>query len=204
MAGQRRVFLIALDVDEVLADFLAKLLEYHNQEYGSRLRREDFYTYDWWHVWGGSSEEAFRKFYQFMLTPLAEAVEPMPGAIEGVRALKRAGHRLEVITGRPKQLSYLTQEWLDRWFGKLIDGFHSTDMHIFNHGHDSKGTLCRDLRADLLIDDMYKYGEECLDFSVPFLLYDSPWNRAYPLRPGMRRAKNWPEIVNIVDDMSII
>lgn len=190
--------MIALDVDEVLADFLAKMIEYHNQEYGTSLKRSDFYTYDWWHVWGGTADEAFHKLYQFMLSPMNDEVMPILGAVEGVRALKEAGHRLAVITGRPKQVSYLTEEWLERWFAGLIDEFHSTDMHIFNHGSDSKGTLCRDLHADLLIDDMYKYGEECTQFSVPFFLFDSPWNRDYQLKPSMRRVKSWSEITEKV------
>ena len=52
---------IGVDLDEVLGDFLSSLIQYHNTNYNSVLSREDFHSYKFWEVWGGTKEEAIQK-----------------------------------------------------------------------------------------------------------------------------------------------
>lgn len=36
---------IAIDVDDVLADFISSLVKGHNDEFGTQLKKEDFHTF---------------------------------------------------------------------------------------------------------------------------------------------------------------
>lgn len=41
----------------VLASFVERLAEFHNEEYGSNLAVHHFNSYEFRHVWGGTEEE---------------------------------------------------------------------------------------------------------------------------------------------------
>lgn len=41
---------------------------------------------------------------------------PVPGAVEGVKALKEMGFRLVIVTARHGNELPITQEWLDEYF----------------------------------------------------------------------------------------
>lgn len=67
---------VACDCDEVLARFVAGepttvcylldphslgVVQFHNEKYKTDLKFEDFFSYDFTAVWGGSREDAFEK-----------------------------------------------------------------------------------------------------------------------------------------------
>lgn len=58
---------VGVDLDEVLADFLPSLMDYHNENYGTDFKKEDFHSYQFWHVWGGTREEAIQKYMAFLI-----------------------------------------------------------------------------------------------------------------------------------------
>ena len=82
--------LIAIDLDEVLADTLTSLIKYHNNEYDTSFRRADFFSYSWWEVWGGTREESIEKFMQFSRTELFTSIQPILHAISAIRELSKS------------------------------------------------------------------------------------------------------------------
>ena len=56
---------IALDLDDVLLDFIPALVEFHNSTYGTSLTKKDFHPYHFAKVWGGNVEEAIQKMRLF-------------------------------------------------------------------------------------------------------------------------------------------
>lgn len=72
--------IIAVDIDEVLAQFIPKLADFHNDIYGGpSLSTESFVSYEFHKVWGGSIEECNQKVSkahlpsQLTLTPSINA-----------------------------------------------------------------------------------------------------------------------------------
>ena len=65
----------------------------------------------------------------------------------------------------------------------------------------NKGKICKDHGIDLLIDDFYEYALECVAVGVPVILFNTQWNDMLPLKKGMHRAANWPEILEIVNNL---
>ena len=55
---------IGLDLDEVLSRFVLGLVEYYNSTYKTSLKLEDFHSYKFWEVWGGTKEDTIKKISQ--------------------------------------------------------------------------------------------------------------------------------------------
>jgi hypothetical protein len=54
--------IVAVDIDEVLAQFIPKLAEFHNDVYGGNsLTIDSFVSYEFHRVWGGTVEECSSK-----------------------------------------------------------------------------------------------------------------------------------------------
>ena len=45
--------------------------------------------------------------------------KPVPGALEGISALKRMGYKLAIVTARHTEEQELTQKWLDKHYPGL-------------------------------------------------------------------------------------
>lgn len=55
--------------------------------------------------------------------------KPVPGALEGVKALKEMGYKLVIITARHTEEQPLTQKWLDQYFpGKYLGPLRYTNF----------------------------------------------------------------------------
>ena len=44
--------LTAVDIDDTLGDYTSSLAEFYNKKYNTSLVRNDFYSYNFWEVWG--------------------------------------------------------------------------------------------------------------------------------------------------------
>ena len=54
--------IIAIDVDDVLALFIDSICDFHNEFFeGTKFSPNLFFSYDFHHVWGGTSEECSLK-----------------------------------------------------------------------------------------------------------------------------------------------
>jgi len=55
--------IIAVDIDEVLADFIPTLASFHNVYYECEktLTADSFFSYEFHNVWGGTREECLKK-----------------------------------------------------------------------------------------------------------------------------------------------
>lgn len=188
---------LAIDIDEVLFPFVPELLRHHNEIYGTELKFEDFTSYDFAEVWGGTSREAVDKVHAF-LNLSQQHVEPLGEAFKAISALKQR-YKLVVITSRDRQLEERTTEWLVHHFP---DAFH--DIILAGNHHTglafrTKIEICQELAAICLIDDSLRYVTECSERGLRAILFgDYPWNRLDELPEGVARAKDWAEVVRLL------
>jgi len=193
--------LIAIDLDEVLADTLTSLIKYHNNEYDTSFRRADFFSYSWWEVWGGTREESIKKFMQFSRTSLFTSIKPIAQSQKGILTLSQK-HSLHVVTSRQSELASATHSWINTHFPGMF-----TQVHVINHPQwalggstRTKGEYCKEMRADLLIEDSLEYARECNDFSIPVLLIDSPWNQGvFPSHTV--RVNDWEDVTAVSNNI---
>ncbi|KAF9947269.1 hypothetical protein BGZ65_008958, partial [Modicella reniformis] len=76
---------IAVDLDEVLARTSVAIAEFHNDTYGTSLTVNDFTSYDFTKVWGGTREESIGKWRLFFDSPYFHKVEPVEGSLETLK-----------------------------------------------------------------------------------------------------------------------
>ncbi len=192
--------IIAIDVDEVLADLLSQFIKYHNDLYGTNLRREEFATYNWWEVIGDGYASDKEKILSFFKSPYVDQIEPIAGAQAGVKELKES-NELVVVTSRHFSLSVLTEHWLNKYFPDSFSKFYYTKS-VVNQNTLTKLEACRAAGAQLLVDDQYAFADEVADHDIKVLLFNEPWNRTYPEHKCITRVFSWPDILEKIKSLS--
>src|SRR3989344_9599289 len=102
--------IIGIDIDDTLADFVTPFTEFHNEAYGTFLKKEDFVTYATWQIVGGTHEDDIRKMAEFDKTQYLKNMKPTDGALAAIDALSQT-HELFIITSRPESLVRETHVW---------------------------------------------------------------------------------------------
>jgi len=192
---------IAVDIDEVLADFANPFDDFIQKKYGLKMDRHKWNSELWWQAWGGTKTTAVAKIFEFVKSRDFDELPVVPGAVEGVKRLKDMGHELVVITGRAADWMGRTKRWLDHNFNGCFTRVESTDFHMINSGHKTKGQLAKEFGCDILIDDFPHYAEEAIKNGVKVLLFDTGFNHNYPEHDDIHRVKDWKEVVKIISNI---
>lgn len=195
---------IYCDIDDVLCETARALLILAREQFGRVCAYEEVVGFDLQRVFSLSDEE-MRRFsvlsheYENLV-----AYEPIPGAAESLRRLVAEGHEVDLVTGRPANSYRATEDWLKRvGLGEFpvfyVDKYNRPCPQT--EGAPPTIPLARFCKRayDFAVDD----SPLALDFlrtwkNTRVLVFDRPWNRAYPLAQNMRRIKNWSEILSLV------
>jgi len=134
-----RKFTIFVDMDSTLADMLQPLLDEYNYDYEDTLRVDDIVEFDIkkFAKPGVDIESYFKKDGFF------EKLKPLPGAIEGLEALVRAGH--EVIVASSHSVNPNSAAEKLRWLKEHTPFIGHSDVML--------GVKKHKLRGDVFIDD---------------------------------------------------
>lgn len=194
--------LIAVDIDQVLADTLKIYLQYHNTKYFTRFAEEDCHSLNWWEVFGISEEEFMSDYEKFMEEGWNAKIKPVIGSQKGVDALS-AKHKLIAITARPTIIAPSTERWMKMYYPGKFQKVYYTRRTLLAAEVESKHDICIKTGADMLIDDSYEYAKKCADNGLKTLLYTWPWNRNYKLPPFIERVHSWKEILQKVNTLEI-
>lgn len=198
---------IYVDVDDVLCETAAHLCELAAREFGRHVAYADVFQFDLQKVFGFSDAD-MRRFMLRAHEPdsiLSHAVTP--GAPEGVRALRAAGHAVEIVTGRPAASHAATAAWLAAagladFPVSYVDKYGRAAHYARNPGDPPTVPLDELLarRYDAVVDDSPAVLRHLATAwpATRIFVYDRPWNRAYPLAPNMTRVAGWPEIAAAV------
>lgn len=171
---------IAVDVDEVLADFIPTLALFHNEIYGSELSSGSFHSYEFHHVWGGTFEECNVKMLSFFESShFKEMIPPIEGALEALQRLKdETGAELHIVTSRQHAIADITREWIESHFPGIFKEVHFGNHYSSEGKKRSKPEMCQDIGALVIIDDSQKYAGHCAESGIPCVLFgDYAWNR---------------------------
>ncbi|MCD6398532.1 MAG: hypothetical protein J7L08_01290 [Candidatus Aenigmarchaeota archaeon] len=194
--------LIGVDLDEVISDTLPALIKFHNERYGTNLKKEDFYSYRFEYIWGGTREEAIRKVLEFYKSKYYNTIKPVEGALEGIKKL-REKNELVVITYRPTEFKEITEEWLKRYFHGCFSKIYFTNFYSVNGTIKKKYETCLEIGVDLMIDDLLKCSLDCASRNISVLLFNQPWNQCKELPALVKRVYSWKEIIENVKPLSI-
>ncbi|KAF9914823.1 hypothetical protein FBU30_002352 [Linnemannia zychae] len=197
---------IAVDLDEVLARTTLAIADFHNDTYGTQLTMDDFISYDYTKVWGGTREESIAKWRLFFDSPYFLKVEPVEGSLETLKLLKSRRFSLVIITARQQFVADLTKKFVDRHFPGIFESIYFanhflTEQEKLTFVSKPKSVICRDVHAQLLIDDSLENAIEVSKAGIPVLLFDLngkyKWNKleeGEQLPDKVTRVQSWKDI----------
>lgn len=162
---------VAVDVDEVLGQFVHQLCAFHNASYRTSLTPEDFTTYNFHDAWGGTKEQADAKVCLFFKSSyFLDGLPVIEGAAE---ILAKWCDRLElhIVTSRQNVLEEHTRYWINKHYSGI---FHK--LHFGNHYSKqgrvwSKPELCDAINAVMIIDDNMMYATQCAEAGIKTCLF---------------------------------
>ncbi|CAN0138753.1 unnamed protein product, partial [Ectocarpus fasciculatus] len=162
---------IAVDLDEVLGQFVLQLCAFHNDKHGTSLTPESFNSYYFHEVWGGTRAEADAKMVEFFQTPyFLGGIPPLAGAAEVLRKHSRS-LTFYLVTSRQDSLQAHTREWIDAHYPGMFAGLRFGNHFSTEGAVRSKPDLCRMIGAEMMIDDNIKYAAECASAGIRTLLF---------------------------------
>ncbi len=190
--------IIAVDIDDVLADWSGSLVEFANHNWQSNLTR-DKVSENWGDMFQIDSDEWSRRFNEFM--KIANPYEKMTDigselARKTLMKLKE-GFGLVILTSRPLEVRKITDDWL----GEHFPGIFAEVIFAlpYQSGEDpnawekrTKADLAVKIGAEFLIDDQPKHTNSFARIGGKSLLFgDYGWNRNAKLVNGVTRVANW-------------
>lgn len=191
---------IVVDMDEVLCQFVEKVLQRWNARNGTRFTRDQVNVWRMETVLGrdrdGNDAEGIIDRW------LAEEhffddLEPHPGAIWGFDHLRGLGHDLVIATSIP-EVAVHAFDGKRRWVRRNFPWFSMKNFFSCSR----KGWL----DGDVLIDDgehnIRDWTGSCRNGAI---VVDAPWNRQVPEMINgclVRRARDWEEIVAVVGEIN--
>ena len=180
---------IAVDIDDTLTDSFDYFLPFAAEFFGAdeeELRRRNISYSTFPEEWKPRELEFCRTYYD----RTAAATPFKPDAAQGIERLRRAGHRIVIITGRTREFytdPYKTTE------EELCAGGIAYDKLICTL---DKAKACLDEGISVLVDDLPKNCEAAAKIGITAILFDSKGNRGSDF--GFRRVFNWTEAADVI------
>ena len=180
--------IVLVDMDGVLCEWTG-LFNKRVVEYAPHIDFPFLHDNSSWDMKAGLDKEG-RDAVQTILTQSGfyADLEPIPGAIEALRAMKKEGHTIFIVTspfsGNPTCASDKL-DWLERHVGK---------------GWGNRAIITSDktaVRGDILLDDK-PYITGHFEPTWEHVLFHAPYNRT--ISDGRRRMTDWSQWREIIHD----
>jgi len=200
--------LIGVDMDDVIFPYNRGFLLFHNANFGTNLKREQFRHYSYRKVLDNvginvSEEEVARRIMAYESSVFFSDRSIVPGSKSRLRNLAKK-NELVIITSRREELLDISHEWVDMHFDDIFGDiyFASRDPRV---GAKSKFDLCLELGIDVMLEDQLEIALAC-QYAVEkcVYLFDTPWNRPWERIGGPKKVGKLPSAITRVKGWSDI
>jgi len=182
---------IGIDLDEVIVEFIKGFLDFHNKKFSTDYKYEQWHSYNFWEVFGGTREEDIREVDEFFNSEKFEKLKLVKGA-KSINKLAK-DNKLIIITTRRIDYKDKTEKFLQKHFkGIPLELVFSGDFH--NQGK-TKADFCNELGISLIIEDNKEYALDCAKKGIKVFLLDKPWNQNCENHENLVKVQNWNEIL---------
>ncbi|XP_021894399.1 uncharacterized protein LOC110812049 [Carica papaya] len=199
-APDHEKLVVAVDVDEVLGDFISALNRFIADRYSLNHSVSEYHVYEFFKIWNCSRDEAAVRVHEFYKTSyFKKGIHPIPGAWQALHKLSRCCN-LSVVTSRQNAIKEHTVEWIERHFPGLFREIHFGNHFAIDGESRPKSEICRSFGAKVLIDDNPRYAIECAEIGIRVLLFDYensyPWCKTESVHqhPLVTKVHNWEEV----------
>lgn len=191
---------IAVDIDDVLAQFAEAFVEFSNKRWGTHLTIDDW-TEHWAEMWGVDYEEEERRAKIVRKSDIFINFSHNKNAREVLRILSKK-YKLVVVTSRHRAISKDTLKWLDQNYKDIFSEVHfagiwdNLEKHTFDKLKLTKASVCKQIGADYLIDDQPKHCLAAAQAGITALLFgDYKWTKVSNLPKNVIPVKTWPKVL---------
>jgi uncharacterized HAD superfamily protein len=192
---------IAVDIDDVLADQAEAFLAFSNKMWGTTFGVHD-YTEHWMDLWGVDLEETQARSDLYHESGTISTFRHKAEALPVLRRLKQ-NYSLVIVTSRRRRIKDETVAWIDRHFPDIFDDIHFAgffDDLDTKRWHMTKADIVSDLGANFLIDDQLKHCVATAEAGINTVLFgDYRWNQTPELPQGVTRCNSWGEVEQYFD-----
>jgi 5'(3')-deoxyribonucleotidase len=198
---------IAIDCDDVLISTAQNTVNDYNDKFGTSLKLVDFYGGATMATWGTDDYDvAVARVNDYISSDIFAKLKPYPDAIVAIRQLAK-NHELHLVTGRSDFLEPVTARMLATYFPNCFQSIEHTNFIIMSTStakKRTKGEVCMNLKADILIDDHIAHGENVIAAGLKEMIVfgNYPWNQNNALPKGMVRCVNWDETVREIEEIA--
>lgn len=174
---------IAVDMDDVLANTNETLYRWHNKTYSSNLKlQEDAkYFHQWLNRGWGDQKTTREKLDAFEKSPEWDAIPATDEAVDVLRHLRKLGYKIVVVTARGPEKARPSQEFILKCYPGVFDALYfckdtdkgeikqavsdTTKQELFGERGQGdepvpiiwhpgqKSEACKEIGAEFLIDD---------------------------------------------------
>ena len=182
---------LGIDLDGVVADFNSGWTQLHNAEFGGSLTPDQVTTWDILHTLGGFDDmEGFWAWARGneARPSIFRHLELLPGAIDTLRALDAAGHRVVIVSTKPDWAVHDTMHWL------ADNEIPTHEVHLTFHKHL--------VDCDVYLDDAPGVLPELVEHHPDALVcrFVRPWND--PVE-GAIDVHDWSDFHTIVTEQTL-
>jgi uncharacterized HAD superfamily protein len=197
--------LIAIDIDDVIADTSEAIRLWGNEKSGIEMTKEDYSIEgEYWgyyeRVWDQKNLNSVLFFDDAEAAIINSEIQVplLAGASFAIRELAKQ-FRIVLITSRNPLLEAITRKWLDEHFEGLdVELYFAKNPKNISGSSKTKGQLCKELGAFLLIDDNVDHCQSMLDEGLEAVLFGTyGWQPYVP--EGAIRCNDWPAVVEYMD-----
>lgn len=179
---------IAIDLDDVVLDFVGGLRTVLKNEYAVELTDEQIFQ---WNLHPILDPIVGRNWWSWLKDRdwLWSTFPAIDGAIGGIDKLRRQGHYLVCVTSKPEWAEHNVWKWLGKWRPSFQQVIITKEGETKAHATD----------ADVLVDDKLENVVEFAKTGRFAILFDSPHNRKESLPPGVVRAVDWMQVLELIE-----
>lgn len=186
--------IIAIDIDDVLADYAAEFVLVSNKLWGTNFTVDD-YNEDWMALWGVGVDEVVERGKVLFEDRIHERLKHKDDAVAALEALSQ-DYTLTILTARNNQSKAATLQWFTRHY-PMIEQSNITFAGLWDNpdkdtAKRTKGAIAKSLGVQYIIDDQLKHCIAAAEHGITALLFgDYAWNQADALPAGVTRVANW-------------
>jgi 5'(3')-deoxyribonucleotidase len=197
---------IAVDIDDVLVDTAAKLLDDYNRKYGTSLTKHHYYKKDVEPLGVTDYAIAAERLAKYHTSPDFLEAHPIPDAID---VIQRLSPHFEFIgvTSRPETIAEPTRAWAKQHFGDAISKIIFTSFVMAAEKDQTpltKAIACKEIGAVFMIKDHLGHALPVSELGVKVFLIDQLWNQHDALPENVIRTSGWSDVEkHLLDHLAV-
>lgn len=195
--------IIAIDIDDVLAQGTESLRQEVNRRLGVNLLPEHYqipgpywqYYETVWEQHGLADRISMEELNPQMVKDQSHVLV-FEEAKDVLKKLSEK-YRLFVVTARNVEWETATRRWLSSHFPDVFADIYFAGDH---GGNQTKGELCVEIGAEWLIDDNVGHAQTALEQGIKVVLFgDYGWHKNIEIHEDIVRCKDWPAVLEYFD-----